>query len=241
MKRVVISIVSHSQGDLIRSLLNDLSSIKISYGFEVLVVVTINVPENEGFLHGNGNLSIKTIRNEKIKGFGENHNTAFRAFKSDFFIVVNPDIRVVDFDLNIFLSHLIDGVGVIGPMVKSSAGNLEDSARTYPTIPKVISRTIFNRKKSPYNLRVEHPINVDWIAGMFMAFNSDVYAKIQGFDERYFMYLEDADICRRIWNQHYKIIYIPSQSVIHDAQRSTLKSFRHFKWHLISLIRFITG
>jgi len=238
-KNVVLSIVSHNQGDFIRDLLADVDAKDFGLKYEVIVVVTINLPEDESFLGGHRNLNIKIIRNVIEKGFGHNHNSAFLELDSDIFVVVNPDIRIERFDLDSFLSYLDASVGVIGPLVVSPKGNVEDSFRTFPTIRNVAYRKIFNDRNPSYRLRSSAPINVDWLAGMFLAFNSIVYRELGGFDEKYFMYLEDADICRRSWLLDKRVVLVPCHSVVHDARRATGKSFRHFRWHLTSLIRFV--
>ena len=83
---------------------------------------------------------------------------------------------------------------------------------------------------------------MDWIAGMFMIIPRAVFSEVGGFDhERFFMYYEDVDICRRVRNLGYEIVYDPSQSVIHDAQRASRRSFQHMKWHLTSMFRYLSG
>jgi GT2 family glycosyltransferase len=84
----------------------------------------------------------------------------------------------------------------------------------------------------------QHSI-VEWAAGMFLLFNSEKFRSIGGFDTRYFMYLEDADICRRLNFAGFPTIVVPEITVIHDARRATGRSLQHFHWHLSSLLRFL--
>ena len=93
---IVLSIVSHGQGKLIKNLLEDIKNIKVPSNFNIRVILTLNIQENEYFL-ANKNCTI--IRNKNPKGFGSNHNYAFKKFDSDYFIVVNPDIRIKHLDL----------------------------------------------------------------------------------------------------------------------------------------------
>ena len=83
------------------------------------------------------------------------------------------------------------------------------------------------------------PICVDWIAGMFMLVKSNHFRNIRGFDEKFFMYLEDVDICKRTYSDGGVVIVDPREKVIHDARRASFKSFQHLKWHILSLIRFL--
>jgi GT2 family glycosyltransferase len=66
-----------------------------------------------------------------------------------------------------------------------------------------------------------------------------VIDKIGGLDEDFFMYLEDADICRRLTMNNCKVSYTDKTSVQHDARRNSLKSLDHFRWHFSSLIKFL--
>jgi GT2 family glycosyltransferase len=81
--------------------------------------------------------------------------------------------------------------------------------------------------------------NPDWLAGMFMLFTKAGYQALGGFDENFFLYYEDVDICARIWKSGKKLRYCPDVSVIHDARRASHKNLRFFKWHFTSLIRFL--
>jgi GT2 family glycosyltransferase len=62
---------------------------------------------------------------------------------------------------------------------------------------------------------------------------------VRGYDEGYFMYLEDADICHRLWLSGGKVVVCTSTEVVHDARRATLKSARHMRWHAASLLRYL--
>ena len=90
-KKITISIVSHKQIQLINKLLNDLK-----YFLKDIekIIITINVPEKVVLKKIYNELPIKWIYNNKVKGFGENHNQAFLECYSDYFCVLNPDIRI---------------------------------------------------------------------------------------------------------------------------------------------------
>ena len=80
-----------------------------------------------------------------------------------------------------------------------------------------------------------HP---EWVAGMFMLFRSQDFARLGGFDEAFFLYYEDVDICVRAWKQGMKIVACPQVSVVHDARRDSHRSARHIRWHLASMVRY---
>jgi GT2 family glycosyltransferase len=238
MPSILFSVVSHGQGELISELLFDLNNIDLCHFDEVEIVITLNIPEDETFL-AKSNRSLKVIRNLRPIGYGSNHNQAFAMSKSDYFVVLNPDVRISGILISKFIENGPTSWGCLAPKVFSKDGTLEDNARKYPTIGRILKRVLFRRGVPDYSKLSSELIPVDWVAGMFILFPSNVFRDVGGFDNGYFMYLEDADICKRIRNQGYEVFYDLSQSIVHDARRSSFKSFIHFKWHIRSMIRFL--
>lgn len=237
--KLSISIVSHGQGHLIKNLLADCRAFS-GPAFEILL--TLNIPEDKSFIAGFKDLPITLIENQHPKGFGENHNTAFKCSCGDIFVVVNPDICAPKLDLTKLTTLSVQPkVGACAPRVLNAMGDTEDSARRFPTIFRLLNRVLFNRHKADYDLIGSNPITVDWVAGMFVLFPRAAFEAVGGFDTRYFMYMEDADICRRLKQHGYLTLVDCSTSVVHDARRSSHRSPLHFSWHLRSAIRFLTG
>jgi len=78
---------------------------------------------------------------------------------------------------------------------------------------------------------------VDWLAGMCLIVRSSAFAAVGGFDERFYLYLEDADLCLRLQLAGWRIRQIDGATVIHAAQRASHRSFRHLRWHVASLMK----
>lgn len=179
------------------------------------------------------------IVNSVVCGYGDNHNLNFSVCPCDFFFVLNPDIRLQDKNLMSLLDHFqSERVGIVAPQIINSDGYLEDSARAFPTLISIAKRYLFSYNSIANSKQgVE---NIDWFAGMFMVFSSSTFTRIGGFDTRYFMYLEDADIClriRKILNKD--LIYDNSVTCIHDARRASRSLLnKAFYWHVASLIKF---
>jgi N-acetylglucosaminyl-diphospho-decaprenol L-rhamnosyltransferase len=232
-KTFTFSIVSHKQISLVYNLLNDFLNLNFN-DFEI--IITINTFEIFDFSKFDKNLDIKVIENKKKIGFGQNHNNAFKISNSNYFCIVNPDIKFYNLNLAIIDSLFNNSkIGVIAPQVRNFENKLEDNIRLYPTIFNLIKRHLY--KKLDYNPNTD-PFYVDWAAGMFLFFRSDDFNRLNGFDTNYFMYLEDTDICLRYKSNGFKILYTNKLTVFHDARRNTLKSFKHLYWHLKSLIYF---
>lgn len=223
---------------MIRLLLEDLARLPWQ-DFEVLI--TVNLPENESSYQGYS-FPLRIIRNAKPKGFGANHNAAFMQSQGRFFAVVNPDIRIQSLDVVKLISPFVKSdVAVVAPAVLSGDGRMEDSARHFPTVFRLAKRVLLRRRNPDYNLEAI-PCSVDWVAGMFVVFRRVAYQKIEGFDDRrFFMYLEDADICRRLRIDGWEVLVNPSVNVIHMAQRASRRNLKHMCWHVVSALRYLTG
>ena len=71
-----------------------------------------------------------------------------------------------------------------------------------------------------------------------MLFRSEDFARLKGFDERFFLYYEDVDICIRVWQLSLRVAACPRVSVVHHARRDSRRSLRHLRWHLESMGRY---
>jgi GT2 family glycosyltransferase len=239
-KQLAISIVSHGHGKLVREVLSDLQPL-MRVG--VQVILTLNIKEDEQFLEG-FDYQPEVIRNNHAKGFGQNHNDAFARVSRPWFAVINPDVRL---EANIF-QHLLGGdsrekVGVVAPIIIGTDGQTQDSARHYPMLSRILQRlywrVVGKKLDLEYQVSGDQYIQVDWLSGCFMVFNSKAFQAVNGFDISYFMYLEDADICRRLNKRGYEVLLYPSVQAIHDARHASHANWRHFHWHVKSMIRFL--
>jgi len=229
---IAISIVSHGHGKMAWSLVEQV----LRFPDVTKLVLTVNIPES---IPNFQDPRVELVFNRVPKGFGENHNVAFRRVNATYFCVLNPDIVFIE---NIFpklLSRMNDAsVGVVAPIVINSLGLTEDSMRLFLTPGSMMKRWT-GVNSGAYSFRLgDSDFMPDWVAGMFMLFSSNAFAKIGGFDKRYFMYCEDADICIRLWKAGYKVVGCLSASVLHNAQRVSRRSFRHLSWHLRSMVRY---
>lgn len=235
---VSISIVIHDQAKLVSELLSDLNSVS-SNAFEVILTCNTTNDELPEAIY---NYPIQIIRNNITKGFGANHNAAAKAARGDFFAVVNPDIRLTSFSFQALLDVFDDPlVGAAAPVVLSVDGHIEDSVRRFPTLSRLFNRTVLGRRIPDYTWKT-NPISVDWVAGMFMLFRTETFQKIGGFDdEKFFMYMEDVDICRRLHRLRLLVIVQPMATVVHNAQRASRRKIQHIRWHVVSAVRYFAG
>ncbi len=233
--QISVSVVSHGQNALAAQLLSDLGE---HCRGEVRAVVTENVPDPAS-LAAPAAYPVEIVRNSAPKGFGANHNAAFARCATPFFCVVNPDIRLKSNPFPRLRAALdAERAGVAGPLVRSPAGKVEDSARRYPTAASLL-RKLFVPASGPDYPTDGRRLEVDWVAGMFMLFRSEVFRAVHGFDEAYFLYYEDVDICRRLRRAGYGVAYAPDAEVVHDARRASRRDLSHMRHHAASIVRFL--
>jgi GT2 family glycosyltransferase len=220
---------------MITDLLGDLNQVRDA---SLEVILTANIPEDSDRWDDN-DFATKIIRNASPKGFGANHNAAFRQACGRHFAVVNPDIRMPN-PCFAQLFELFDdqSIGAVAPLVRSSDGTLQDNARRFPTVSS-LARKLASKNLAPDYNHTDQPITVDWVAGMFAVYRREAFMQAGGFDERYFLYYEDVDICRRLRRQDWRIVLNPGATVIHDAQRASHRNWRHLRWHVASALRYL--
>lgn len=229
---ICISIVSHGHASMLPLLVDRiLGFIDVSQ-----LIVTFNISED---LVLPSDPRLQVISNHSPKGFGANHNHAFTFCKSPYFCVLNPDIIFKEnpfpqliYDIKFFKTDLA------APLVLNRRGEIEDSIRYFPSIFTLIKKMILNRRGSFPNHDSE-VFAADWVAGMFMLFTNSGFERLGGFDERYFLYYEDVDICVRLWRLGLRLAVNPSVEVIHDARRASRKNIDHMKMHLLSMLTFL--
>jgi len=229
---ITLSIVSHRQNALVNLLLEDLQR---HCRTPLRIVLTQNVPDDIALPRDAGEI----IVNSSPKGFGANHNAAFRRCTTEVFCVLNPDIRLAADPFPALRAALSQSqVAAAGPLVVDAEGKPEDSARRFPTFSSLLKKA-FASQRGP-----EYPFDkgaqqVDWIAGMCMALRSAAFAQVGGFDERYFLYYEDVDLCRRLHAAGYGVVYEPRASVIHHARRTSRRNPRYMAIHAASALRYL--
>lgn len=233
---VTVSIVSHKQFALVKNLLSDLK--KFCDPSYLEVIITLNVREAQNIASEDYPFHLVIVQNESVKGFGANHNKAFSIAKGSYFCVLNPDMRFNCDPFRTLCQWCSDkSVGVIAPLVIGGAGNFTDSARRFPTVFSLLYRGLLRSRKAEYFID-KKPIQPDWIAGMFLLFPSSVFRKISGFDERYFLYFEDVDICARLFLKGFKVVLDPRVNIFHLEQRTSHREPSYLYHHVASMIRF---
>lgn len=224
---LVVSVVSHGHQLLVQTLLNVLA--KFSAATVSRVVLTLNQPEAEPQAPAGGwPFVLQIVRNARPLGFGANHNRALSGVTEPFVCVLNPDVH---WDGHDPLAALVQaaaqpGVGCAYPAQFDEAGSLQDSERTVPTPMALWRRHVLRWRET----------RVDWVNAACLVLPQPVWQVLGGFDEAYFMYCEDVDLCLRLRLAGRTLERAPAQ-VMHAGQRASHRHWGHLRWHVQSLLR----
>lgn len=232
---ITISIVNHDHDEELSNLLNDLINIS-----NISKIILINNLKSN--LKMPSELISKTIviNNKEKKGYAFNHNNAFKYCNTEYFCILNPDIRIHDDPFPSLISNFKDQqVALVAPAVLNESGKIEDNARRYPSLFYLFTRKI-GYINDTYNYKLgDDKLNVDWIAGMFLLLRSESFNRVGKLDDlNFFMYCEDIDLSLRYKKNGMKVILDPTVDIIHNAQRKSRKNLKFFLYHLNSMLKF---
>ncbi len=190
------------------------------------------------------------IHSENL-GYGHGHNIGLRkAFEMDsqYHVVINPDIfwtdRVIE-SLTVFMDEHVD-CGLVMPKILYPNGELQYLCKLLPTPMNLFGRRFlpFRKLQARMDERFElhfsgydHVMEVPSLSGCFMFLRVDVLRQVGLFDERYFMYAEDLDLCRRI-GEVSKTMYYPGVSVYHAYEKGSYKNRKLLKYHINSVVKY---
>ena len=176
-------------------------------------------------------------------GFGKGHNYIISRLKSEYHAIVNPDILFCEDAFTKILKYMDDNldVGMCIPNITNEEGERQLVYRKELTIFDMFIR-MFCKQLFPGRIRNHTLQNKDYTKefpvpfgqGSFLIIRTALFKALNGFDDHFFMYLEDADLCKRV-NQVSKLMYFPGATVIHKWKMGSHNSKKLFKYHVNSM------
>ncbi len=228
---VTASIVSHGHGKMVAGLAEDL----LACAEVSRILITQNIAEDAAYPF---DPRVEVRRNKAPRGYGANHNAALADATTPFVCVLNPDIRLQGNPFPALLRSFDDqSTALSAPKIIGPGGETEDSARRFPTVFSLAAKA-FAKDDGTYSDTTD-VLNPDWLAGMFLLMRREAFAKVGGFDEGFYLYYEDVDLCWRLRRAGYQIVQDRTVVVTHDARRASRRSLSFAKWHLTSMVRYL--
>jgi N-acetylglucosaminyl-diphospho-decaprenol L-rhamnosyltransferase len=249
---VSILIVTYNAANFIGTCLRSIYSHNIGLRFEVIVVDNASKDGSPQFIRRHFQ-QVKLIENAKNLGFAKAANIAYEKSRSEFCLFMNPDIIIQPGSIRNLWEYLLDhhDVAIVFPKLYNIDGSLQYSCRTFYTIPIVLLRRTSLGKLFPNSKIVrdhlmmnwDHntPRAIDWALGASMMVRKSAVGNAKPFDERFFLYFEDVDLCYRMKMAGWSVMYNPEAEMIHHHVRhSAGKGLHRAKiQHLKSWIQFM--
>lgn len=244
-----IIIVSYNTKNMLRVCLDSIFRYPLTLGRFEIIIVDNDSPDKSGEMVRKRYPQITLIQNHRNLGFAYASNQGIRHGKGGCFLLINPDTRLLPDALNIMMQFL-DGntdIGAAGGLMINDNGGEQPSCLVYPTYTNVLfSRSsIFNKipfiGKIARNLRAlpERITDVDALAGGYLFLQREALNQVGLFDERFFLYVEDIDICKRMKDVGWRVVFNPQSQIIHHWGASASKIKRKtFWWHHISMFKY---
>lgn len=186
---------------------------------------------------------IRYIDNGENRGFGGGHNTVLPLIDSEYHCIMNPDILFVEDAFESILSYMDqdESIGMVIPNITNEKGDRQLVYRKELTVfdmfIRMFCKKLFRGRFRSHTLQdkdFSKPFRVPFGQGSFLVIRTELFKHLKGFDERYFMYLEDADLCKRV-NKASSLMYYPGATVIHKWEQGSHKNLKLFKYHLSSM------
>jgi GT2 family glycosyltransferase len=189
--------------------------------FEIIVVDNNSGDGSVSFLQEKFGAKIKIIANEENAGFGRANNQAAKIAQGDYLFFLNSD-TLVEEDIFPLLKVCFanPGAGIAAPRLILPGGSPQEYAGG--RLPDFFSALTRRREKNP---------KLEWVSGAALAVRKDVFEKVGGFDENYFMYFEDIDLCWRIKLAGYEAVLADSAKVIHFGGKSLTENRERKKFY----------
>jgi GT2 family glycosyltransferase len=260
-KKLSVIIINYKTASLLRQCIKSIQKNKPQkYDCEIIVVDNDSNDGSVEMIEDDFYSSVKLIANDKNLGFPKAVNQGVRrARESQYILLLNPDITVLPKSLDQMIDFMEENksIAVLGPRLINPNGSIQNSCFNHYTSPRIVlyRRTIFGKSekaKKEINKFLMADWNhkegreVAWILGSCMLIRKEAIGQTGLMDERFFMYLEDVDWCRRFWQKGWKVYYYPKIKMVHYYQRASasesglIRSIlnRQTRIHIASAVKF---
>jgi len=249
-----IIIVNYNSLHCLPTCLESVERSTIGVSYEVIVVDNGSNDEQVGQLHELKRITrMSMIENGVNKGFGAANNVGAKKAKGKYLLFLNPDTELVDNSLlkfYQFMEECDESIAACGGRLVNRDGSYAVSFGNLPSLFQQFSDIGIRRLYMKYyNRRLSisppcdfaEPNSVGYISGADLFIRKSVFDQIGGFDEDYFMYYEDTDLCHRLQTSGYQCYLLPSVSIIHTGSASTepIGSFNYEKYKLLEKSKYL--
>jgi N-acetylglucosaminyl-diphospho-decaprenol L-rhamnosyltransferase len=198
-----------------------------------LTVFVVDNASTDGSIETIADLNLVLLPRDDNRGFAAGCNQGWRAGAAPYVLFVNPDARIEPNSVRALVDFAErgEGIGVVAPKILSADGSLEFSQRHFPALSSTFSQALFLHRLfrraewADEIIRDRRAYEIagspDWVSGACLLVRRDVLESIEGWDESFFLYSEDTDLCRRVREAGFHVRYEPAATVVHLGGRSS--------------------
>lgn len=261
MVDVSVIVVNYKMKDSIREVLSTLFSDIKNLPLKVAVTVVDNDSrDGVGDMLAKEFPAVTFLHNGKNIGFGAANNNGIWATPARYYFFLNPDTRFVEPDTVRRLHEFMESkprAGVCAPRLMNTDGSLQNSCCRFPGIMvplfrrTALGQTEVARKHLERFLMADWDHGkrrmVDWVLGSAMFIRASALDEVGPWDDRFFMYFEDTDLCRRFWLNHWPVYYLSDVALEHEHHRESAKlpvwqgiwTSKTTRYHIVSWINYL--
>lgn len=244
---VSVCVVTHNNENEILKLMDSIFNNTKKVSFKVYLVDN-NSADNTVKLVAEMYKKVEIIRNLDNKGFGYAHNKVLNLISSDYHVIINPDISFKEDVLSELCAYMDEqkNVAIVTPKVLSEDGSEQHLPKREPALKYLVAgkcerfSSSFAKLRNEYTMKdrsIKLPTKIDFCTGCFMMIRTSLFKKLNGFDDNFFMYFEDADLSRRA-RAYGKIMFNPKVTVTHLWHRASSKKLKFLFIHMASMIKY---
>jgi GT2 family glycosyltransferase len=232
MNKLSIITVNYKSRELTRLLLKGIQQCNLELPFECILVN--NSPADGTVEMANENFPwVKALDAPGNIGYGAGINLGMKQVSGEFVLILNADTVVFPGQIEklVAAAEAMPRAGLLGPRMENPNRSMQRTFCRFPTLfTPVYRRTVLGRTpwgKSELERYLMHDADheqamlADWIIGGCLLMRREALEALGGFDERFFMYFEDVDICRRTWEAGWQVVYFPHASFVHYHHRES--------------------
>lgn len=245
MTDISITIVAYNDEEDVRNAVCSIIEHTVATIQKKIYIVDNSTEENELESFASQQEEVFYRRPGQNLGFGAGHNFVLSELDSKYHAIVNPDIILTEDSFAILMKFMEEKkAGMAVPKMTDEKGNFQAVYRRELTVFDMGIRMFLSahfKKRQAYHtmqdMDYSKPFQVPFAQGSFLVIQTELFKKLHGFDTRYFMYMEDADLCRQV-NQCSSLYYCPDTTVIHKWERGSKKAGRLRRIHMKSMFRY---
>jgi GT2 family glycosyltransferase len=253
MIKLAVITINHQHGVLLQKTLDSFKAILENFPVEMYLINNASDSNITAWVNRH-HPKIHLIENDSPKGFAENINAIIQKhFNYDYYLLLNPDVICQPGLVSTLVNSLNEDpkIGIAGPQLLNMDGTIQPSRRRFAPFLALVIRALHIDKLFPRlsiidkylmnDVTFEGTTPVDWVTGAVMLIRRAALEEVGLMDERFYLYFEDEDLCCRMWQKGWKVLYVPEAQAYHEhiaAGRNKIFSKANFH-HILSAFKML--